>query len=119
MLPVFLVLLNMLGVLSSRAAQKSWRIVVVAVMVVSAMAAPGPDPMTMFYFAVPLVALFFVAVGLCLLLDKRRARKEAKRAATTGATANEASSLDELKRMGQLREAPRAENSARTPRSVS
>ncbi|WP_147017849.1 twin-arginine translocase subunit TatC, partial [Kocuria turfanensis] len=78
-LPVFLVGLNMLGVLSGRTVLKSWRIVVVLVMVVSAMAAPGPDPMTMFYLAVPLLTLFFVAVGLCLLLDRRRARREERR----------------------------------------
>ncbi|MEX5303187.1 twin-arginine translocase subunit TatC [Kocuria sabuli] len=100
-LPVFLVGLNMLGVLSGRTVLKSWRIVVVLVMVVSAMAAPGPDPMTMFYLAVPLLTLFFVAVGLCLLLDRRRARREARRASATGATAGAATSADELGRLGR------------------
>ncbi|MGX5359403.1 twin-arginine translocase subunit TatC [Kocuria sp. KH4] len=100
-LPVFLVGLNMLGVLPGRTVLKSWRIVVVLVMVVSAMAAPGPDPMTMFYLAVPLLALFFVAVGLCLLLDRRRARREQRRAAATGASADAATSDDELERLGR------------------
>lgn len=104
-LPVFLVGLNMLGVLSGRTVLRSWRIVVVLVMVVSAMAAPGPDPMTMFYLAVPLLTLFFVAVGLCLLLDRRRARREARRAAATGATADAATSADELERLGRDPEA--------------
>lgn len=104
-LPVFLVGLNMLGVLSGRTVLKSWRIVVVLVMVVSAMAAPGPDPMTMFYLAVPLLTLFFVAVGLCLLLDRRRARREARRASATGATADAATSADELERLGRDPEA--------------
>ncbi|MFE7630491.1 twin-arginine translocase subunit TatC [Kocuria sp. NPDC057446] len=99
-LPVFLVGLNMLGVLSGRTVLKSWRIVVVLVMVVSAMAAPGPDPMTMFYLAVPLLTLFFVAVGLCLLLDRRRARKEARLAAGTGDAADVATPADELGRLG-------------------
>ncbi|WP_298590051.1 twin-arginine translocase subunit TatC [uncultured Kocuria sp.] len=99
-LPVFLVGLNMLGVLSGRTVLKSWRIVVVLVMVVSAMAAPGPDPMTMFYLAVPLLTLFFVAVGLCLLLDRRRARKEERLAAGTGAAADVATPADELGRLG-------------------
>ncbi|KLU11320.1 twin-arginine translocase subunit TatC [Kocuria sp. SM24M-10] len=100
-LPVFLVGLNMLGVLSGRTVLKSWRIVVVLVMVVSAMAAPGPDPMTMFYLAVPLLTLFFVAVGLCLLLDRRRARREERRAAATGASADAATSADALERLGR------------------
>ncbi|GLC62514.1 hypothetical protein PLESTB_001908000 [Pleodorina starrii] len=100
-LPVFLVGLNMLGVLSGRTVLKSWRIVVVLVMVVSAMAAPGPDPMTMFYLAVPLLTLFFVAVGLCLLLDRRRARRHARRAEATGARAGTATPTDEIHRLGE------------------
>ncbi|MFI7481943.1 twin-arginine translocase subunit TatC [Kocuria sp. M1R5S2] len=100
-LPVFLVGLNMLGVLSGRAILRSWRIVVVLVAVVSAMAAPGPDPMTMFYLAVPLLALFFVAVGLCLVLDRRRARRAARLAETTGASADAGTSADELERLGR------------------
>ncbi|MCM3689364.1 twin-arginine translocase subunit TatC [Kocuria rosea] len=100
-LPVFLVGLNMVGVLSGRTVLRSWRIVVVAVMLISAMAAPGPDPMTMFYLAVPLLLLFFVAVGLCLVLDRRRARREARRAAATGATADAATSADALGRLGR------------------
>lgn len=68
------------------------------------MTAPGPGPMTMFYLALPLLALFFVAVGLCLLLDKRRARRSAKRAAATGATADEATSLVEIEQMGRAAE---------------
>jgi sec-independent protein translocase protein TatC len=100
-LPVFLVGLNMLGLLSGRTILRSWRIVVVAVMLVSAMAAPGPDPMTMFYLAIPLLLLFFVAVGLCLTLDRRRRRREARRAATTGATADAGTSAEELERLGR------------------
>ncbi|MEX5296685.1 twin-arginine translocase subunit TatC [Kocuria sp. CPCC 205268] len=100
-LPVFLVGLNMLGLLSGRTVLKSWRIVVVLVMLVSAMAAPGPDPMTMFYLAVPLLTLFFVAVGLCLLLDRGRARRQARAAAGTGATADLATSADELEQLGR------------------
>jgi sec-independent protein translocase protein TatC len=56
--------------------------------------------MTMFYLAVPLLTLFFVAVGLCLLLDRRRARKEARLAAGTGASADVATPADELGRLG-------------------
>jgi sec-independent protein translocase protein TatC len=100
-LPVFLVGLNMVGLLSGRTVLKSWRIVVVLVLLVSAMAAPGPDPMTMFYLAVPLLLLFFVAVGLCLLLDRRRARREARREAATGSSADAGTSAEELERLGR------------------
>ncbi|GAA2115762.1 twin-arginine translocase subunit TatC [Kocuria atrinae] len=99
-IPVFLVGLNMLGLLSGRTVLKSWRVVVVIVLVISAMAAPGPDPITMLYLAIPLLVLFFVAVGLCLFLDRRRAKKAAKREAATGMTADSATSADDLRKMG-------------------
>ncbi|MBD2761515.1 MULTISPECIES: twin-arginine translocase subunit TatC [unclassified Candidatus Sulfotelmatobacter] len=99
-IPVFLVGLNMLGLLAGRTILKSWRVVVVIVLVISAMAAPGPDPVTMLYLAIPLLALFFVAVGVCLFLDRRRARKAAKREADTGMVADSATSAQELRKMG-------------------
>ena len=55
-LPVLLVGLNMLGLLKGRTILRSWRWVVIIVLIISAMAAPGPDMMTMFYLAVPLLA---------------------------------------------------------------
>lgn len=98
--PVFLVGLNMLGLLAGRTILKSWRVVVVIVLVISAMAAPGPDPVTMLYLAIPLLALFFVAVAMCLFLDRRRARQAAKREAATGVVADNATSAEELRKMG-------------------
>lgn len=98
--PVFLVGLNMVGLIAGRTILKSWRVVVVIVLVISAMAAPGPDPVTMLYLAIPLLALFFVAVAMCLFLDRRRARKAAKREAATGVAADNATSAEELRKMG-------------------
>ena len=44
--------------------------------------------------------LFFVAVGLCLYLDRRRAKKEARQAAATGASADRGTSAEALRSMG-------------------
>jgi sec-independent protein translocase protein TatC len=63
------------------------------------MAAPGADAMSMFYLAGPMLALFFLAVVLCLLNDKRRARRMAKREAETEATADVATPGNELKNL--------------------
>ncbi|WP_298592079.1 twin-arginine translocase subunit TatC [uncultured Kocuria sp.] len=98
--PVLLVMLNMIGVLSGRTVLKSWRIVVVLVLIVSAMAAPGPDPLTMFYLAIPLIALFFVAITICLLLDRRRSKKQRQSEVSIGSSADKATSMDTLKDMG-------------------
>ncbi len=96
LLPAVLVGLNMLGVLSGRQILKAWRIIVFLVFLLGAMAAPGTDVMTMFYLAIPLLALFFAAIGLCLLNDKRRARRRASVVAETEATADKASHIDGL-----------------------
>lgn len=78
-LPVFLVGLNMIGILPGRTILKHWRITVFGVALIAAMAAPGSDAISMFYLAAPLVVLFGVAIGLCLLNDRRRARRAGKR----------------------------------------
>ena len=94
LLPVVLVGLNMVGLVSGKQILKAWRITVFLVCLFAAMAAPGGDALSMFYLAVPLLLLFFVAIGLCLLNDKRRARRNAAREAAVEATADTASSLD-------------------------
>lgn len=99
--PVLLVGLNMMGILPGRLIVRSWRWVVVIVLLISAMAAPGPDMMTMFYLAVPLLLLFFLAVVICLLLDRRRAKRRRLQEAGTGATADAATPIEELGRVGE------------------
>jgi sec-independent protein translocase protein TatC len=96
LLPVVLVGLNLVGLVSGRQILKAWRITVFLVCLFAAMAAPGGDALSMFYLAVPLLLLFFVAIGLCLLNDKRRARRTAAREAAVEATADTASPLDAI-----------------------
>jgi sec-independent protein translocase protein TatC len=96
LLPVVLVGVNFAGLVSGKQVIKSWRIVVFVVCVVAAMAAPGPDAMSMFLLAGPLLALFFVAVGVCLLNDKRRARKKKEREEDVEASADKATPLTDL-----------------------
>lgn len=96
LLPVVLFGLNLIGILRGRQVLKSWRITVFLVAVFAAMAAPGNDAMSMFYLAVPLLALFFVAIGLCLLNDKRRDRRRAVEEARVSATADQATDFGGL-----------------------
>jgi sec-independent protein translocase protein TatC len=96
LLPVVLFGLNLVGLLSGRQILKAWRITVFLVCLFAAMAAPGADAMSMFYLAVPMLVLFFFAIGLCLLNDKRRDRRNAVREAQIGATADQASSIEGL-----------------------
>ncbi|WP_336713215.1 twin-arginine translocase subunit TatC [Arthrobacter sp. USHLN218] len=96
LLPVVLVGINFAGLVSGRQVIKSWRIVVFVVCVVAAMAAPGPDATSMFLLAGPLLALFFIAVGVCLLNDKRRARRRKEQEEEIEASADKATPLTDL-----------------------
>lgn len=96
-LPVLLVGLNMIGILPGRSLLKAWRWVIILVLLLAAIVAPGPDLMVMFYISAPLMALFFLAVGICLLNDRRRAKKLAKQQAAYESSSIKATSDDELR----------------------
>lgn len=102
-LPVVLVGINMMGLIRGRTILRAWRWVVVAVATVAAAVAPGTDPMTMFYLAAPLLFFFFVAIGICMLNDKRRDRKNAKLAAgLSPEELDRATSREELDQLGRI-----------------
>lgn len=76
-LPVFLVVLNFLGVISGRAILKAWRVAILAIVLFTAIATPAADLFSMFLLAVPMVALYFIAVAVGMLHDRRVARRTA------------------------------------------
>jgi sec-independent protein translocase protein TatC len=73
-LPVFLVLLNFVGVLSAKTILKSWRIALLAIIVFTAIATPSADVISMFLLAIPMVLLYFGAAGVAALHDRRAAK---------------------------------------------
>jgi sec-independent protein translocase protein TatC len=77
-MPVALVLLNGVGVVTGRGILKSWRIAFLVICVVSALATPVADLFSMFLLVIPLTALYFSAVGIALLNDKRKNLKLSK-----------------------------------------
>jgi sec-independent protein translocase protein TatC len=76
-LPVFLVLLNFVGVLQGRTILKSWRFAILGVTIFTAVATPSADVISMVLLAIPMIVLYFVAVGIALLHDKHKARRDA------------------------------------------
>jgi sec-independent protein translocase protein TatC len=76
LLPVFLVGLNVAHILPARIMLKGWRIAVLLIFVFAAMMTPTPDAWTMIALALPMVGLFYAAVGVATLLDRRRTRLE-------------------------------------------
>ncbi|GAA2015333.1 twin-arginine translocase subunit TatC [Microbacterium ulmi] len=76
-LPVFLVALNLAGVVSGMAILKGWRVAVLVAAVFAAIATPPADIVSMLLLAGILVVLYFAAAGLSLVFDRRRRKRDA------------------------------------------
>lgn len=85
LVPLLLVGLNFLGILPARTLLKGWRWAVLVAFVFAAFANPLPDAWSMVALALPMCALYFVAVGIGFLRDRRVARRKAAQAATDAA----------------------------------
>jgi sec-independent protein translocase protein TatC len=73
-LPLFLLLLNTLGVLSGKAILKPWRFAIFLIFLFTAAFTPTPDPITMTLLAIPLCLLYFLAGLVSVILDRRKKR---------------------------------------------
>ncbi|MEU9255966.1 twin-arginine translocase subunit TatC [Streptomyces sp. NPDC048270] len=89
-LPLLLILLNFTGVLTAKRLASWWRAMVLGITVFAAFATPTGDPLTMLSLAAPIVALYFIALGICLVNDRRRRRNDPD----AGLDDDEASALD-------------------------
>ena len=94
-LPVFLVALNLVGVLSGRAILKPWRLAIFGITFFVAAFSPTADPLSMAALAAPLIFLYFGAGGIALLVDKRRTRK------ANALSDDESSSIEEVAEIGE------------------
>lgn len=74
-LPVFLVLLNFVGILSATAIMKGWRVAVLIIVLFCAIATPAADVISMFLLAVPMTLLYFLAVAIAWIHDRGAARR--------------------------------------------
>jgi sec-independent protein translocase protein TatC len=95
-LPVFLVSLNLIGLLSGASILRPWRFAIFAITFFVAAFSPTADPLSMAALALPLVGFYFGAGGIALLVDKRRDRKSRSIADDEAAPIDEASSIDDL-----------------------
>lgn len=77
-LPVFIVVLNGIGVLSAKAIIGGWRWAVIIIALFAAIATPAADIVSMFLLAVPMTFLYFVAWLISWLHDKRVEKKNAQ-----------------------------------------
>ena len=75
--PVFLVALNLAGIMSGRAILRSWRVAVLIAVAFAGLATPAADVVSMLILAGILIVLFFAAAGLSMLFDYRRNKRVA------------------------------------------
>lgn len=91
LLPVVLVGLNLAGVLTARAMLQGWRVAVFLCFLFAAIASPSPDAWGVIALASPMVGLYFAAIGVAWIVDRRRARRNPY----AGLSDDEASALDD------------------------
>jgi sec-independent protein translocase protein TatC len=74
-IPLFVILLNLAGVVSGKALgqHRSW--IVLGVFVFAAVATPSTDPISMLFLAVPMTLLFLMSEVVARLIDRRRAKR--------------------------------------------
>lgn len=73
-IPLFVVLLNLAGVVSGRTLGRYRPWIVLGTFVFAAIATPSTDPFSMLMLAIPMVALFMVSEVVARLVDRRRNR---------------------------------------------
>jgi sec-independent protein translocase protein TatC len=88
--PLIVAMLNFAGLVTAKRLLGWWRIAVFLMFLFAAIVTPTPDPFNMTILALCLAVLYFAAVGVAFINDRRRARK----AAYAGMADDEASPLD-------------------------
>jgi len=72
--PLILLMLNFTGVTSARRLLSWWRVVIFLTFAFAAIATPDPGPFGMTLLAACMTMLYFIAVGVAFVNDKRRGR---------------------------------------------
>lgn len=91
-IPLFVVLLNLAGVVSGRTLARHRPWIIVLTFVFAAVATPSTDPFSMLMLAIPMTVLLMMSEGIARLVDRRRTRERTAKA-LTGWADDEASPL--------------------------
>lgn len=74
-LPVFMVALNLAGIVTGKAMLRAWRIAVLVAALFAAVATPAADIGSMLLLAGILIVLYFIAAFLSMFFDRRKHRR--------------------------------------------
>lgn len=70
-LPIVMLFLERIGIFTLQQYLAKWRIAVLVIFVISAVLTPA-DPYTIFFMALPLTVLYFLAIGLCKYFPRNK-----------------------------------------------
>jgi sec-independent protein translocase protein TatC len=77
-IPLFVVLLNLVGVVSGASLAKHRAWIIVGTFIFAAVATPSTDPFSMTLLAVPMTVLFLMSEIIARVLDRRKSRRAAE-----------------------------------------
>jgi sec-independent protein translocase protein TatC len=80
-LPILIFFLALFGIVSPRFLWKNIKYAILAVFIVAAIICPSPDPTTMCVYAVPMLALYILGIGVAWWVHPSRRKKKAQEAA--------------------------------------
>ncbi len=85
-MPILIFFLALFGIVSPRFLWKNIRYAILAVFLVAAFICPSPDPWTMCIYAIPMLSLYVIGIGVAWWVHpSRRKAKEAEKAAKESA----------------------------------
>ena len=77
-LPILIFFLALFGIVSPQFLWKNIRYAILAVFFVAAVICPSPDPWTMCVYAIPMLALYIIGIGVAWWVHPQRRRKAAQ-----------------------------------------
>jgi sec-independent protein translocase protein TatC len=80
-LPIFILLLSLLGVVTPRFLLRYFRHAVVVIFIVAAVITPTPDVVNLCIMAVPALGLYLLGIGAAFLAERLRKKRQAEMAA--------------------------------------
>ena len=74
-LPVLVFFLSLFGIVTPKFLWKNIRYAILVISIVAAIITPSPDAMTMLIFMAPMLALYFVGIGVSAMVVRKRERQ--------------------------------------------
>ena len=76
-MPIVVAFLTWIRILSADKLKRVWRVALVVIFIVAAIITPTGDPYTQTLVAIPLVILYFISMGIAMLIGRSRKKREA------------------------------------------